>query len=191
MQSALKMVDDAFSFSQLEEETWEKCSKLSSHAFHASDHAHRLEVSLQETAHLLNSLGRYLNNRMELASARSVLERALAIDEKALGPEHTSVAIDVNNLGSVLTRLRATWRGAKKCFERALAIDEKALGPEHTSVARDVNNLGSVLQDQGDLEGAKKCSERALAIDEKALGPEHTSVAIRCQQPRIGAERSG
>ena len=28
-ESALKMVNDAFSFSQLDEETWEKCSKLS------------------------------------------------------------------------------------------------------------------------------------------------------------------
>ncbi len=177
-ESALKIVNDAFSFSQLDQETWEKCSTLSSHAFHASEHTEKLGISPQETANLLNSLGRYLNNRMELASARSVLERALKIDEKALGPEHTSVARDVNNLGLVLND-QGDLEGAKRCYERALKIDEKALGPEHTSVATMANNLGSVLQDQGDLEGAKRCYERALKIDEKALGPEHTSVAIR------------
>jgi len=177
VESALKIVNDAFSFSKLDEGTWEKCSKLSSHAFSASEHAERLKVSQQETANLLNSLGRYLNNRMELASARSVLERSLAIDEKALGLESTSVARDVNNLGSVLQN-QGDLEGARKCYERALAIDEKALGPDHTSVARDVNNLGDVLRMQGNLEKAKKCYQRSLAIDEKALGPDHTSVAI-------------
>ena len=171
-ESALKLVNEAFSFDILDQETWEKCSKLSSHAFHASEHAQRLEVSTQETANLLNNLGRYLNNRMELASARSVLERALAIDEKALGPVHTSVATMANNLGLVL-KDQGDLEGAKSCFERALAIDEKALGPVHTSVAIDVNNLGSVLKDQGDLEGAKSCGERALKIFEKRLGKYH------------------
>jgi len=38
-ESALKMVNDAFSFSQLDEGTWEKCSKLSSHALSASEHS--------------------------------------------------------------------------------------------------------------------------------------------------------
>ncbi len=175
-ESALKMVNDAFSFDQLDQETWAKCSKLSSHAFYAAEHAEKLEISPLETANLLNSLGRYLNNRMELASARSVLERALEIDEKALGPEHTGVATMANNLGLVL-KAQGDLEGAKRCYERAFTIDEKSLGPEHTSVAIRVNNLGSVLKAQGDLSGAKRCYERALAIDEKALGPDHTSVA--------------
>ncbi|MDD2834672.1 MAG: FxSxx-COOH system tetratricopeptide repeat protein, partial [Methanothrix sp.] len=130
-ESALKLVNEAFSFSQLDQDTWEKCSKLSSHAFYAAEHAEKLELSPQETANPLNNLGRYLNNRMELSSARAVLERALAIGEKTLGTEHTSVAIRVNNLGSVL-KDQGDLEGAKRCFERALAIDEKALGPEHT-----------------------------------------------------------
>ncbi|MCX6679849.1 MAG: FxSxx-COOH system tetratricopeptide repeat protein [Methanothrix sp.] len=176
-ESALKLVNEAFSFGQFDQETWEKCSKLSAHAFHASERAESQEVSPQETANLLNNLGRYLNNRMVLTSARSVLERALAIDEKALGPEHTCVATMANNLGLVLQD-QGDLVGAKRCFERALAIDEKALGPEHDSVARDVNNLGLVLQDQGDLVGAKRCCERALKINVKAFGLEHTQVAI-------------
>ena len=176
-ESALKLVSGAFSFSQLDEETWEKCSKLSSHASNASEHAERLVISPQETSRLLNDLGRYLHNRMELAPAKSVLERALEIDEKALGPEHTSVARDVNNLGSVMQDL-GDLEGAKKCFERALKIDEKALGPEHTSVAIRVNNLGSVMRDLVDLEGAKKCFERALAIFEKRLGKDHPKTVL-------------
>ncbi len=33
--------------------------------------------------------------------ARELLERALAIEERAYGPEHTEVAITLDNLGSV------------------------------------------------------------------------------------------
>lgn len=142
-ESALKMVNDAFSFDQLDQETWEKCSKLSAHAFYATQHAEKLEILPQETANLLNSLGRYLNNKMELDSARSVLERALAIDEKALGPEHTRVAIDVNNLGSVLQAL-GDLEGAKRCCERALTIFEKRLGKDHPNAVLVRNNLKSL-----------------------------------------------
>jgi tetratricopeptide (TPR) repeat protein len=176
-ESALKLVNEAFSFSQFNQETWEMSSKLSSHAFHASGHAESLEVSPQETANLLNNLGNYLHNRMELVSARSALERALKIDERAFGPDHTRVAIDVNNLGSVLQDL-GDLAGAKSCFEKALKIDEKAFGPDHTRVAIDVNNLSLVLQDLGDLAGAKSCFERALKIFEKRLGKDHPNAVI-------------
>jgi tetratricopeptide (TPR) repeat protein len=146
-ESALKLVNDAFSFGQFDQETWEKCSKLSSHAFHASEHAEKLELLPQETSNLLNNLGRYLNNRMELASARSVLERALAIDEKAFGTEHTSVARDVNNLGLVLKDL-GDLEGAKRCFERALKIFEKRLGKDHPNAVLVRNNLKSLQENR-------------------------------------------
>ncbi|MCX6676857.1 MAG: FxSxx-COOH system tetratricopeptide repeat protein [Methanothrix sp.] len=144
-ESALKLVNEAFSFGQFDQETWEKCSRLSSHAFHASEHAQRLEVSSQETANLLTNLGNYLHNRMELASARSVLERALAIDEKALGPEHTSVATIANNLGLVLKDL-GDLEGAKSCFERALKIFEMRLGKDHPNAVLVRNNLLSLQE---------------------------------------------
>ena len=123
--------------------SWERCPKLSPHAFHSSDNAERLAVSPEKIASLLNSLGRYLNNRMELASARAVLERALAIDEKTLGPEHTSVAGDVNNLGSVL-KDQGDLEGARKCYQRARAILEKRLGKDHLNTIQVRNNLQSL-----------------------------------------------
>ena len=52
----------------------------------------------------------------------------MAIDEKALGPDHPNVAIDLNNLG-VLYDAQGKYSEAEPLFKRALAIDEKALGP--------------------------------------------------------------
>ena len=111
-ESALKLVNEAFSFSQFDQETWEKCSKLSSHAFHASEHAERLEVSPQETANLLNNLGRYLNNRMELASARSVLERALRSTRRPSGRSIPAWP-EMSTTSDRCCKIWATWRAQK------------------------------------------------------------------------------
>jgi tetratricopeptide (TPR) repeat protein len=79
-------------------------------------------------------------------------ERALAIAEKALGPNHPDTAISLNNLGGLLQG-QGDLPGARPYVERALAIREKALGPDHPDMARSLNNLGYLLKAQGDLAG--------------------------------------
>jgi hypothetical protein len=63
-----------------------------------------------------------------------LIHRALAIDEKSLGPEHPNVAIRLGNLAQLL---QATNRltEAEPLMRRALAIDEKSFGAEHPKVA--------------------------------------------------------
>jgi hypothetical protein len=80
----------------------------------------------------------------DVAAARAGFERALAIDEAAYGPNHPTVARDVNNLAGVLRDL-----GNLAGFERALAIDEAVYGPNHPTVATMANNLAGVLRDLG------------------------------------------
>jgi tetratricopeptide (TPR) repeat protein len=133
-------------------------------------------TGLEKAGSLLNDLSVHLRRVADYAGSRAAIDRALAIDERAFGPEHPKVAIRVNNLGSVL-RAQGDLEGARAAFERALAIDERVYGQDHANVAIRVNNLGSVLRDQGDLEGARAAFERALAIDEQVYGPEHPEVA--------------
>jgi tetratricopeptide (TPR) repeat protein len=71
---------------------------------------------------------------------RPLYERALAIREKALGPEHPDTAESLNNLAELLQNQR-DFAGARPFHERALAIREKALGPEHPDTAGSLNNL--------------------------------------------------
>ena len=112
----------------------------------------------------------------DFAGARPLFERALAIREKVLGPEHPDTATSLSNL-AILLQDQGDFAGARPLFERALAIREKALGPEHPNTARSLNNLARLLQDQGDFAGARPLFERALAIREKVLGPEHPDTA--------------
>jgi tetratricopeptide (TPR) repeat protein len=125
---------------------------------------------------LLGRAGSYFHGRAAYSQAAPLFERALAIAEKALGPEDPDTAVSLNNLGALL-RDRGDFAGARPLFERALAIAEKALGPEEPLTAESLNNLALLLQDQGDYAGARPLFERALAIWENALGPEHPRTA--------------
>jgi len=126
---------------------------------------------------ILNDLAVSLALAGDYAAAEPLSRRALAIDEKVLGPDHPEVATALGNLASLLQD-KGDYAGAEPLFRRALAIDEKKLGPDHPLVATGANNLGLLLKDEGNYEGAESLFRRALAIDEKALGPDHPGLAI-------------
>jgi tetratricopeptide (TPR) repeat protein len=126
---------------------------------------------------LLDGLASYRQTALAAyAQARPLIERALAIREKALGPEHPDTATSLNNLARLLQN-QGDPAGARPLCERALAIFEKALGPEHPHTATSLATLARLLLDQGDLAGARSPHERVLTIAEKALGPEHPETA--------------
>jgi len=128
-------------------------------------------------ASLLGGLGSYRAAALAaFAEAQNLSARALAIREKALGPDHPDTALSLNSLGYLL-RAQGDLAGARLYFERALAIREKARGPDHPDTALSLSNLGYLLKAQGDLAGARPYYERALAIREKALGPDHPDTA--------------
>ena len=80
---------------------------------------------------LLDRLASYRHGALAAyAQARPLCERALAIVEEALGPEHPNTASSLNNLARLLQD-QGDLAGARPLLERALAIREKALGPEH------------------------------------------------------------
>jgi tetratricopeptide (TPR) repeat protein len=175
--AAVCLVNRAFPFDSDDVRTWPVCSSLLSHALASTKLAEELEVAPEETSRLLNQAGHYLRGRADLLEAKTLYQRALAIEEKVYGPDSNNVAITVSNLGLVLRDL-GDLTGAKRCSERALSIQEFLFGPDHDSVAIDANNLGLLLKDLGDLQGAKGLYERALAIGEKVYGPDHPQVAI-------------
>ncbi len=127
---------------------------------------------------LLTALGQY--RQAALAAyfeAQPLLERALAVSEKALGPDHPDTATSLNNLALLLWE-QGHPESAQPLHERALTIREKALGPEHPATAESLNNLALDLHAQGDLVGARSLLERALEVRERALGQEHHVTAI-------------
>ena len=86
--------------------------------------------------------------------------------EKALGPEHPSVAKGLNNLAE-LYRAQGRYTEAEPLHERSLAIREKALGPEHPDVATSLENYAGLLRATGRIAEADKMEARAKAIRAK------------------------
>ena len=75
-------------------------------------------------------------------------KRSLAIQEKAVGPDHPDVARSLNNLA----RLYATqgrYADAEPLLKRSLAIQEKALGPDHSDVAQSFKYFAALYLVQG------------------------------------------
>ena len=121
----------------------------------------------------------------DYAGAEPLYRRALAIQEKTLGPDHPLVAVDLNDLGSLLQG-KGDYAGAEPLYRRAVAIDEKALGPDHPNVAGDLNNLAALLYAKGDYAGAEPLSVGLWRFRRKRWGR-----IIRCggepQQPGLAA----
>jgi eukaryotic-like serine/threonine-protein kinase len=146
-----------------------------------SGHADVVLVSLPDVArtHLANHLGNLAlvhQARGAYEEAKALQERALAIREETLGPEHPDLATNVNNLAAVYDAL-GVYEEAKRLHERALTIHEKSLGGNHPHVAHGLNNLAHVHRELGSYEEAKKLTEQALTILEHAIGPDHPDFA--------------
>jgi CHAT domain-containing protein len=127
-----------------------------------------------ETAHALDALATalFVVKVAEIPEKRQIAERALAIREKALGPEHLDVARSLYTLGRILWQA-GEYKEAKDTWERALAIREKALGPTHAAVRILLANLVAVLTDMGDCAAALPLAVRYVDLLEKAYSPDH------------------
>ena len=171
---AVRAVNQAFP--AVEVSMWPRCEEFLPHAQACAELIERWNFEFQEAARLLNQTAFYLDERARYAEAESLYMRALAIREKAVGPEHPDVAQSLNNLAA-LYHAQGRYAEAEPLLQRALAIREKVFGPEHPNVATSLNNLAALYRVQGRYVEAEPLYMRALAIREKVLGPEHPDVA--------------
>ena len=125
-------------------------------------------ASLNDVSVLLSS------GRGDYLRAEPLLQRALAIYEKSLGPQSAAVAQSLNNLAELYFTKR-DYVKAEPLFQRAVEIAEKAMSPHDFAIMLD--NLGQLYKEKRDYLKAEPLYKRGLAINEKAHGPEHPNVA--------------
>jgi CHAT domain-containing protein/Tfp pilus assembly protein PilF len=127
-------------------------------------------AALQAKAEELSRQGKY-------ADAIPLAQRALAIREKTLGPDHPNVATAMMSLASLYDD-QGRYADAEPLYKRALAIYEKARGPNDPYVSAALNNLALLYYNQGRYSDAEPLNKRSLAIREKLLGPNHPEIAL-------------
>ena len=154
---------------------WPKLACLTSHAA-ALSAATPESAAGQGLAAALSTCGEYLMIRADFAGSEPMLRRALAIAEKAFGPDHTNTAGCLNNLAQLLQKTNRIAE-AEPLMRRAVAIDEAFLGKDHVNLAVLLANLVQLLLMAGRLAEAEPLMRRALAINEARLGRGHVNVA--------------
>jgi tetratricopeptide (TPR) repeat protein len=103
-------------------------------------------------------------------------QRAVALAEKAFGPDDSRLAISVLNLGIAVMNGTSAAQ-AVPILQRGLDIQERVLGPHHPDVARTLGGLGRAHNEAGRPALAEQLQRRALAILERTLEPNHPALA--------------
>lgn len=108
----------------------------------------------------------------DMAAARALLERALAIRRAVFGDDEPGIAALLNNLGE-LERRSGNPERARQLHEAALIMRRDLREPDHPEIAESLNNLGVTLSDLGQLDTAAGLLQEALAMRRERLGPTH------------------
>jgi tetratricopeptide (TPR) repeat protein len=175
LREALVWVNAAVPLDSDDVRTWPVLDPLAPHALAVARNADAAEIA-EPTGRLFSQLGLLFGAKADYAEAEPVTRRALAIAEASYGPNHTEVAIPLNNL-AVLLQDTNRLAEAEPLMRRALAIGEESDGPDHPNVAIRLNNLALLLQTTNRLAEAEPLFRRALVIDEHSYGQNHPNVA--------------
>jgi tetratricopeptide (TPR) repeat protein len=175
-ESIVKAVNQAFP-DVSDYRNWPRCQQYLPHAQVCVDLIDTWEFTFNEAGRLLINLAYYLRERAQYEEAEPLSQRAIAIGEKALGPEHPTLAIRLSNL-AMLYNNQGKYEEAEPILQRAITIDEKTLEPEHPGLATDLSNLANLYSNQGKYEQAEPLYQRALAIyEQKYPSHPHTQTA--------------
>ncbi len=127
-----------------------------------------LDMTLQERFR-----GRNLALQGKYAEAEAVFQRGLALRTKLLGPEHSGIAPDLNEVAGIL-QSQGRYLDAELLYRRGLAICERDLTEDPKDPFRvhyfagALSNLATNLVHQGRYTEAEQLLKRAVAGQEQA-----------------------
>jgi tetratricopeptide (TPR) repeat protein len=152
--------------------SWPRCAWLTPHLLSVCETEMVNAAASAECADLLNRAGEYFYVRGAYLAVRPLFERALAIRQKLLGPEHPDTATSLSNLARLLGKSGHT-DDAEPLFKRAIAIGEKARGLGHPLTQRYCSHYARLCLDTGRATEALSLAQAALATHETTSGPNH------------------
>ena len=119
-----------------------------------------------------------------LCRGRAALQRpALAIAEKALGPDHPDVGTSLNNLAG-LYRAQGRYAEAEPLYQARPRHHREGAGPRPPRRRQLAQQPGRALPGPGPLcRGRAALQAQRSPSREKALGPDHPDVGTLAQQP--------
>lgn len=129
------------------------------------------------TAAVLDYLGEFYIGQRRMDDAELPLQRALAIQQLALGTASTEAARSKSDLALVYY-FQSKFDQGEIMAKQALPVLEASHGPDSLEVSTVLNRLGLAEDGLGKLQDAEAALSRALAIRERKLGPDDDWVAL-------------
>jgi tetratricopeptide (TPR) repeat protein len=136
-----------------------------------------------EIAGLLERLSDALFSVERDVRAMEVLETAIRIKEKALGPTAPELASALERKSSLI--FSKDPEGSKRLLERTLQLRRDAYGPDHPALARSYYLLGSFEEGEGRIDEARALYLKALKLVEgSGSSDEATTLSLLSQLER-------
>jgi tetratricopeptide (TPR) repeat protein len=130
----------------------------------------------RERGWLLNNIAVVAGLRGRQAESLRFSEEALALKQKAWGPDHPDVGMSEGNVAIALEDLGRD-QEALAHVDRSIEILGQGLGAEHPELATQLMNRGEILNALGRYREARRSFESARIIWERELGLEHRNLA--------------
>lgn len=135
------------------------------------------EASLEVAAELHRVRGSLGYRQGEYARALTDATEALALLERARGPQDMALTEVLTGMGMALNAL-GRYAEAERQYARALALVEAVYGQEHPQRAGQLNNLATALRLQGKVAEAVARYGEAVDLAERLLGAEHSTTSV-------------
>ncbi len=175
-ETAVRLVEGALPKPAWDHTNWPAHATMLPHAVAAADQSEQSGAGLDAAAIVLNQTALYHEARAAWLEAEPLYHRAIAIGEKAYGPECRELATFINNL-ACLYRAAGRYTEAEPLYRRAIAIGAKVLDSSDHDLAIWLNNFAMLCVDTGHYTEAEPLLQRAIAIGEKVRGSDHPDLA--------------
>ena len=136
--------------------------------------AERAAVALEDSAHLARLAGAYRADN-QTPKAAPVLEKVVALDIAAAGPDDPKVAVDYDSLGSARVEMHS-FDDARAAYGKALESRMRRLAPDDLEIANNYVSLAILEEKDKKPTAARDDLEKALTVTEKKVGEESYSL---------------
>jgi len=128
-------------------------------------------------AQMMHVMGIVYTNLGLYPRAQSLLERAVDIRRRVLGPEHPDTLLSMNDLATN-QYYDGHYNAAEKLYRETLDIERRVLGPEHPETLRSMDTLALALDGEGHYADAEKLQREVVDIMRRVRGPENPYTLI-------------
>ena len=143
--------------------------------------SHQIEPGLSKDpetqAHMMYVIAEVYDNLGLFPEGQALVQRALDIQKKILGPENADTLRSASLLAKLLLHEGHDVE-AEKLQSETLDIQRRKLGPEHPDTLTSMRRLAAIWGWQGRISDAAKLQRALLEIDRRRLGPEDPETLV-------------